>query len=120
MRSPTSGSPALSKAVLAALAIAGLGAAVYLNTLGGDFVWDDRILILEGQLPRAWERFGEIFTRDFFARSEFELVYGYYRPLTTLSYLLDYSWWHVQPWGYHLTNILLHAAASALVTWVLI
>lgn len=85
------------------------------TSLGGDFVWDDRILILEGQLPRAWERLGEILTRDFFARSEYDIVYGYYRPLTTLSYLLDYSVWKLQPWGYHLTNVLAHAGCAVLI-----
>lgn len=32
----------------------------------------------------------------------------YYRPLITLSYMLDYQLHGLEPWGYHLTNIILH------------
>lgn len=107
--------PGLAEGIAALLAVV-----AFASSLGGDFVWDDRILILEGGLPKAWSRMGEILTQDFFARSEFDLVYGYYRPLTTLSYLMDYQVWRLQPWGYHLTNLFLHALASALVVNLLL
>ena len=51
----------------------------YWNSLSGEFVWDDRTLILDGNLGSAWARRGDLFTRDFFYRAEFELAYGYYR-----------------------------------------
>jgi tetratricopeptide (TPR) repeat protein len=35
---------------------------------------------------------------------------GQYRPLTWLTYGLDYTIWGMNPTGYHLTNMLLHAA----------
>ena len=38
-----------------------------------------------------------------------------YRPLKTLSYALDYKIWGLRPFGYHLTNLLLHILSSALV-----
>lgn len=31
-----------------------------------------------------------------------------YRPIVTLTYFLDYALYGIKPWGYHLTNILLH------------
>lgn len=39
---------------------------------------------------------------------------GHYMPLTWLSYGLDYAAWGMDPFGYHLTNALLHAANAAL------
>lgn len=39
---------------------------------------------------------------------------GHYMPLTWLSYGLDYVAWGMDPFGYHLTNLLLHAANAAL------
>jgi hypothetical protein len=33
---------------------------------------------------------------------------GFYRPLVQLSFLLDYSFWLSEPFGYHATNLLLH------------
>jgi tetratricopeptide (TPR) repeat protein len=35
----------------------------------------------------------------------------YYRPVLLLSYMADYAVWKSNPAGYHLTNVLLHAAA---------
>ncbi|MBI5629426.1 MAG: hypothetical protein HY921_00930 [Elusimicrobia bacterium] len=35
---------------------------------------------------------------------------GHYQPLTWLSFALDYSIWGLDPRGFHLTNILIHAA----------
>lgn len=37
---------------------------------------------------------------------------GFLRPGTVLSYLIDYRIWGLNPIGYHLTNILWHAAAA--------
>ncbi|MBI5804936.1 tetratricopeptide repeat protein [candidate division TA06 bacterium] len=37
-----------------------------------------------------------------------------YRPLLTVSFMLDAVWSGVRPWGYHLTNILLHMACCLL------
>ena len=37
-----------------------------------------------------------------------------WHPLTTMSHMLDCTLYGLQPWGHHLTNILLHAAATIL------
>jgi hypothetical protein len=39
----------------------------------------------------------------------------YYRPVSSLSYSLDYAIWGLNPFGYHLTDLLLHTVASLLV-----
>lgn len=38
----------------------------------------------------------------------------YYRPVLLISYFADYALWGVNPAGFHLTNVLLHAAATVL------
>ena len=40
-------------------------------------------------------------------------------PLTWLSYLFDFQVCGVKPWGYHLTNVLLHAATTLVLFLVL-
>src|SRR5436189_259063 len=35
-----------------------------------------------------------------------------WHPLTTISHMLDCQLYGLQPWGHHLTNVLLHAAAT--------
>src|SRR2546421_5211829 len=37
-----------------------------------------------------------------------------WHPLTTISHMLDCQLYGLHPWGHHLTNILLHAAAAIL------
>ena len=41
--------------------------------------------------------------------------HAHYVPLTMWSLALDYRIWGLDPFGYHLTNVLLHALAAALV-----
>jgi tetratricopeptide (TPR) repeat protein len=42
-----------------------------------------------------------------------------WHPVTQWSFLLDYQLYGLAPWGYHLTNVLLHAVNTVLVFWVL-
>ena len=44
---------------------------------------------------------------------------GQWAPMTWLSYLTDYQIYGLKPWGYHLTNLLLHAATTVLLFLVL-
>ena len=39
---------------------------------------------------------------------------GHYQPLSWLTFSLDYLLWGMDPFGYHLTNILLHSANAVL------
>jgi tetratricopeptide (TPR) repeat protein len=41
-------------------------------------------------------------------------VGGLWQPLTLLSLAVDYALWGLEPWGFHLTNVALHAAAGVL------
>jgi hypothetical protein len=43
------------------------------------------------------------------------LQHNSFRPLCDLSIQLDYTIWGRQAWGYHLTNLLLHAVNTAMV-----
>lgn len=82
--------------------------AAYANVLQNGFVWDDVTLVEQDERIRSLDHVGEIFAQDFFEHSNEQVKYGYYRPLVTLSYLLDHALWGSNPLGYHLTNLLLH------------
>ena len=43
---------------------------------------------------------------------------GHFHPLTWLSFAIDHALWGMEPRGYHLTNVVLHAA-NAVVFWAL-
>lgn len=84
------------------------------NTLWNGFVWDDLILIKENPWIREPGRLGEAFTTHVVGFNE-GLLPGFYRPLVHVAYGAVYALAELQPWAYHLLNVLLHVAASALV-----
>jgi len=92
-----------------------LGTAVvpYLGTLDADLVWDDRSLVGDRRFV-APDVLWQVVTGDFFGKSDEVYQYGYYRPLTTLSYYLTWRLVGEQPLLYHLSNISLHAACTLL------
>jgi tetratricopeptide (TPR) repeat protein len=78
-------------------------AAAFLPTLGYPFTnWDDGHFVVRNPLlgPLMLERFLAMWTRP--------LYFNYY-PLTLLSLWLDHHLFGMQPWGFRLTNIALHA-----------
>jgi Flp pilus assembly protein TadD len=100
--------------------VALLAAVASLNTLRNGFVWDDQELIVGNDAVKSVDALAKSLTRDFFAHRSDDLAYGYYRPLTTLSYAADYAAWRLRPVGYHATNLLLHAACACLGTLLLL
>jgi len=112
---PETGAPsARTRRRLLVLAVGLLSLAAYANSIRAGFVWDDRMLVLQDPVVHSFHNLGEVFSQDFFARTESPLPYGYYRPVTTLSYVLDYALSGKDPLVYHLTNVLLHGLSSAL------
>jgi len=69
--------------------------------------WDDPVYVLENPLIRSfsWENLSRIFTKPYFFN---------FLPLHLLSYSVDYSFWGVKPFGYHLHQVLLNALNAAL------
>lgn len=95
---------------------------VYGSMLNAPFVWDDRALVLGDTRIRglSLDSLISIFTSDFLdTRGDSGIQYGYYRPLVSLSYAVDFLLWGKDPAGFHLTNIFLHAFTSMLFFFVL-
>jgi len=97
------------KAILLILVV---GIITYANTFANRFVWDDRALIIENELIRDSRYIPQIFTTELYRTSA---PGSFYRPIQTLSYLLDYSIWNLNPYGYHFTNLLIHIVNGVLV-----
>lgn len=76
--------------------------------LAGGFVWDDEFNLLGNRNLRG---FGSAELR-WMATS---VHLGHYHPLTWLSLALDERLHGPAPWGFHLSNLLLHAANALLV-----
>ncbi len=97
---------------LVPLAVALLAAAAFVPTLSGSFLnWDDNVNFLDNPAYRGLDRehVRWAFTSVFF---------GHYIPLTRLTWSLNWVLGGMNPWGYHLVNVLLHAANAALFYFV--
>ncbi|MBI5873881.1 MAG: tetratricopeptide repeat protein [Candidatus Omnitrophica bacterium] len=82
-------------------------AAVFLaygNSLKGQFIWDDKPLIAENPLLKDPNLWGKAFTVELYEGSRA----NYYRPLLTITFILNSLFLGSVPAGYHLVNILLH------------
>lgn len=91
-----------------------LGSLAYANVLGLGLVWDDTHFLREGAaVTRApWS---VLLGSDFWLEGERS---GYYRPLVTASYAVEWRLFGPAPAGYHAMNLLYHLAACALLVWV--
>ena len=87
----------------------------YAPALPGEPVWDDTFLVGSNPFFRSPLFSLEIFRHWLFPDS----LSVYYRPLQNLSYTLDYIIWQGSPFGYHLTNILIHGGVAVLLFLVL-
>jgi len=103
------GAGAVGPAVAAAL----LALALYAVTLGGAYVYDDLYVLRQDPRlkdPAQWDKY---LTTPYMP--SIDLLY---RPVTSLSYAIQ--WWAHgdRAWAFHLVNALLHAGISALVAGV--
>lgn len=89
-----------------------LAGGLYLNTLGNAFVFDDEPAIVANPLIRDLRNLPTIFLTDYWRDPERGL---YYRPLTVASFAVNYALGGLNPLGYHLGNLLLHAGVTLLV-----
>ena len=91
----------------------------YWSSLDGGFVFDDHRGILtnndlEASKTSLWEVFQHDFWGGLMSRRE---SHKSYRPLTVLTYrYLNFNLAGLDPYSYHLVNVLLHGVASVLVT----
>ncbi|MDD5440330.1 MAG: tetratricopeptide repeat protein [Candidatus Omnitrophica bacterium] len=104
----------MQKSLLCCIIIVAAVIVSYANTLGNGFVWDDTWLIEQNNLIKSFSNIRVIFTSHLGSSSPGESN-NFYRPLQELSFALDYFLWGKDPLGYHLSNLLLHAAYSLLV-----
>jgi Flp pilus assembly protein TadD len=76
--------------------------------LQGDFTWDDDVNLVANLRFRGFEasQIRWMFTNT---------LMGHYMPFTWLTFALDHVLGRMDPWGYHLASLLLHAANAVLV-----
>jgi Flp pilus assembly protein TadD len=101
----------IALAVLVALVVV-----VFSPALSGGFVWDDHLNVDENVHVQSLSLEN---VRWAFAGAHG----GHYQPLTWISYMLDHAIGGLEPWTYHVTNLVWHAldvVLFALLAWQLL
>lgn len=92
-----------------------LVAAAWLHApaLLGDFVYDDRLLVLANPVVTDPSHWKEAFTSGMwdFADAETARAVGYWRPIAVLLLMLSWAVGAADPWVFHCVSLALHLAA---------
>ncbi len=101
----------------AVLIIALVIAGAYIGAVQGVLLWDDEYVIKSNLFIRDTSNVKHLVTAEYFARSGL----GHYtrsgeesyRPLVTLTHILEYAVFGDSAAGYHFVNVVIHAGACA-------
>lgn len=97
----------LNKALCAVIVLTCV--ACYYNSCYCDFVFDDISAIKENRDLRPHTPISNLFFNDFWGTPMHkEQSHKSYRPFCVLTFRLNYLWGQLEPFGYHLVNMLLH------------
>ena len=91
-----------------------VGAAIYENSLGNPFHYDDRLSVEDNRNIRAIGNIPGFFTDPGTMTADPSKA-GHYRPLVVTSYAINYAIGGLNPVGYHITNLAFHVGSAFLV-----
>lgn len=81
---------------------------IHSPALQGQRVWDDAYLARDNPFIKSPILIAESFRHYLFLDS----LSAHYRPVQNISFIFDYFFWNTDEFGFHLTNVLLHAACG--------
>ena len=84
----------------------------YIRTLGFQFVFDDRPLIIENPLLRSWRFLPSYFTQHLPPLLSPTLPGNYYRPMVLLWLRFNYMLFGLRPEWWHFTTLALHLVVT--------
>jgi protein O-mannosyl-transferase len=89
-----------------------LSVGLYARTLDGWFLSDDGMIgtVIPDGTRVNWDHVRRTFATDWGGGSHV----GYYRPVVVVTQAIDAALWGLDPWGYRLTNMLLHGLSGFL------
>ncbi|MFH1714792.1 MAG: hypothetical protein ABH857_01175 [Elusimicrobiota bacterium] len=89
---------------------------IYLPSLPRPFLWDDHTVIVQNEFVRDPQNIKNVFNKKYFELTK-ELSY---RPVVSLTHLIDYTFYGLNPLGHDLTNLVLHLISAVLLYFFLI
>jgi Flp pilus assembly protein TadD len=88
---------------------------VHSPALQGQRIWDDHYLLNENPFIKSPVLLLEMFRHHLFLDS----FSAHYRPAQNISLMVDYFFWNTNEFGFHLTNVILHAGSGILLYFLL-
>jgi Tfp pilus assembly protein PilF len=81
---------------------------------------DDDYVVVDNPLIRDFRLLPRVLSTDYWSREgssdrSAPHATGLYRPLTITSYTVNYAMFGLQPWAFHLTNVVLHLLITCLI-----
>ncbi len=98
--------------VIGGVVVAAVTFGVFSPALSFEFVnWDDNLYVYQNPRlhPLTFQNIVWLFTHSYFLS---------WTPVALLSHALDLKIWGTNPFGHHLTSLLLHSANAVLVFWL--
>jgi len=92
-----------------------LASVLYVQTIWSPFIYDDDVCVVKNKAIQSPENIIKLWHSSYFAGSPNLPAIPLYRPLTSTTYLVDYMVYGLRPYGFHITNIILHALATGLI-----
>jgi protein O-mannosyl-transferase len=92
-----------------------LTAVAYCGTLKFEFVYDDRAQVIENPWIHSWQFVPRYFTVHVWGLRNPNQLGNYYRPIFLFWLRINYWLFGLNPWGWHLSSVLLHLAVTLLV-----
>lgn len=102
------------------LTVALIAILTYQDILGYFFTGMDAVSLIDTCRINSFSDIFRIFTEPGLNAIPDALnFHRWYRPISVLSYSMDYYMWKLDPFGYHLTDLILHCLVSLLVFLVI-
>lgn len=102
---------AMKRHAIPILLIAVISIFLYANTLQNGFVYDDDFTVVNNTFIKQLNNLPKLINPNEYFSLSGEVTY---RPVVTITYFLDYALYGLKPWGFHLTNLLLHVLNAVL------
>jgi hypothetical protein len=102
----------------AAVLAGAVGVLIFLNSLANGFAFDDNPIIRQNEAIQSLETLPEALVAPYWPGEHGQSL-ALWRPVVTGLYGLEWAFWEAAPVGFHLLNVLLHGAVTALVVLLL-
>jgi len=83
----------------------------YIPAIQGGYIWDDNMYVSQNETLKTFRGLTQIWSDP--------MATPQYYPLVFSSFWLEYRLWGLDPMGYHIINVLLHATVAVLLYFVL-